>query len=319
SNKFRWMQEEFDLNSLLEQIVERFSTEIRAKGSSFTLEVDDRYQRVVVTDPSYLYHILTLILSNSVAFTTDGDIRLIISSGQRAGRNIKFVIQDSGPMIHPDLAKDALSSFTSIGEDIHPRLQPDIFIANILLQQQGEELSFVPTSDDRNRCYFCFPAVAKDEVISDDSDESIEFEQSEPSSDQNDQQPIKRQKKTNPLVLIADDSLESQNMIELFLRRLSLEVNFAFNGQEALERCQLHKYDLIFMDMQMPVLDGLTATQQIRQYEVEQGQERTPIIAISAHIKPEEVSLLLKAGCDQCLVKPLQQKHLIKIVNVYCG
>jgi len=88
----------------------------------------------------------------------------------------------------------------------------------------------------------------------------------------------------------------------------------AENGAVAVEKFKAGRYDLVLMDMQMPVMDGYTATRIIRDWEAEQGRHRTPIIALTAHALVEDVEKSLAAGCDTHLNKPIKRAKLMETI-----
>ncbi len=115
---------------------------------------------------------------------------------------------------------------------------------------------------------------------------------------------------TQPSILIVDDSEQNRKIFSLMLKRLGYKAQFAENGQCALDKVQQQNYDLIFMDCEMPIIDGYTATQRIRQQEQQQNQSRTIIIALSAYSLPEHREASLAAGMDDHVNKPLRLETL---------
>ena len=116
-------------------------------------------------------------------------------------------------------------------------------------------------------------------------------------------------------VLLVEDSLVIRKLISLFLKKAGAEVSIAANGEKAIQLAQQAEsegkpFDVILMDLQMPVLDGLSATKMLR----EQGYSR-PVIALTAHAMKGDKEKCLQAGCDSYLTKPVQQHLLIKTVR----
>jgi two-component system sensor histidine kinase/response regulator len=118
----------------------------------------------------------------------------------------------------------------------------------------------------------------------------------------------------NVKILIVEDSRINRDVLLGMLKRLGyLEVDIAENGQQALTLLEQRQYDLIFMDCDMPVLDGYATVQEIRRRE--QGQSRTPIIALTAHALPEHRQASLAAGMDEHLTKPLFLKTVRQVLD----
>ncbi|NNF29463.1 MAG: response regulator, partial [Gemmatimonadetes bacterium] len=119
-------------------------------------------------------------------------------------------------------------------------------------------------------------------------------------------------------VLVAEDVDDNRLLIQLFFKPYDHEIVLVEDGQAALDAYQANPgIDLIFMDMQMPVMDGLTATRAIRTFEASNGLEPVPIVALTAHALPEEFEKSREAGCDAHLTKPISQDQLLAAVREY--
>ena len=114
-------------------------------------------------------------------------------------------------------------------------------------------------------------------------------------------------------ILLVDDNPANLQLATELLRSLNATVTQANNGAQAIEACQSNQFDVIFMDIQMPGMDGFEATKRIR--EAESGLRRTPIIALTAHSITEQKSQLLIAGMDDCISKPVSEAQLEHIIN----
>jgi len=114
-------------------------------------------------------------------------------------------------------------------------------------------------------------------------------------------------------VLVVEDNAVNQQVTRRFLERLGCEVDVAENGQRAVEFCARSRYDIILMDVQMPVMDGLTATREIRRQEG--SDRRTPIIALTASAMTDELERCFAAGMDGLLTKPLEPMRLAETLD----
>lgn len=116
----------------------------------------------------------------------------------------------------------------------------------------------------------------------------------------------------NPIrVLLADDVEDNRDLIALYLKGTPYQLDVAENGAEAVQKFQSQAYDLVLMDIQVPVMDGYQATAIIRTWEVEGQRARTPIVALTANAFREEVEKSLLAGCDAHLTKPIKKQTLL--------
>lgn len=120
-------------------------------------------------------------------------------------------------------------------------------------------------------------------------------------------------------ILLVEDLQENREVINLYLRATPYRIEMAENGQVALEKFQAGTYDLVFMDMQMPVLDGIQATAAIRHWEQEQRRQPTPIVALTANAFKDEADTSLAAGCTAHLTKPVKKQVLLDAIHLYAG
>lgn len=116
-------------------------------------------------------------------------------------------------------------------------------------------------------------------------------------------------------ILLAEDLEDNRDVVALFLKPAGYELDMAENGAIAVEKFKSGTYDLVFMDMQMPVMDGYAAAGMIRQWETEQARVPTPILALTANAFPEELEKSLAAGCTAHLTKPIKKRILLDAIN----
>ncbi|GFM35740.1 ATP-binding protein [Desulfovibrio psychrotolerans] len=122
---------------------------------------------------------------------------------------------------------------------------------------------------------------------------------------------------TRPLrILLVDDSPNNRMVVELFLRRTPHELVMAENGQQGVQLFGREHFDVVLMDIEMPVMDGLTATRRIREMEAERGLPPVPVVALTAHALDEERAKAFDAGCTGFLTKPLNKSVLLKEISV---
>jgi len=120
-------------------------------------------------------------------------------------------------------------------------------------------------------------------------------------------------------ILVVDDSPDNRLLIGAYLRSEPLHVEFAENGNIAVQMFTASRYDLVFMDVQMPEMDGLSATRVIRRWESEQGRMPTPIVALTASALEEDVNRALAAGCDMHISKPVKKRVMIESIRHFAA
>jgi two-component system, sensor histidine kinase and response regulator len=116
-------------------------------------------------------------------------------------------------------------------------------------------------------------------------------------------------------LLLVDDSADNRLLIKSYLRRMPYRIEEAENGQEAVQKATITRYDLILMDLQMPVVDGLEATRMIRDWELASDSSRTPIIVLTASVLQDDVRKTLAAGADAHLSKPVTRGMLLQAIH----
>ncbi|PKN06519.1 MAG: hybrid sensor histidine kinase/response regulator, partial [Deltaproteobacteria bacterium HGW-Deltaproteobacteria-7] len=115
-------------------------------------------------------------------------------------------------------------------------------------------------------------------------------------------------------ILLVEDAENNRMLIRSYLKKTPFMIDEAENGQVALAKFQAGVYDVVLMDMQMPVMDGYTATREIRKWEEETGAGPTPVLALTAHVFKEDVEKSLAAGCNAHLTKPIRKDELVAAI-----
>jgi PAS domain S-box-containing protein len=118
-------------------------------------------------------------------------------------------------------------------------------------------------------------------------------------------------------ILLVEDSEDNRLLVKAYLKKTPHKIDVAENGEIAVKKFIAGQYNLVLMDMQMPVKDGYTATRDIRRWEEETETEQTPIIALTAYALKEDRQKSLDAGCDSHLIKPIKKADLLEAINQY--
>lgn len=129
--------------------------------------------------------------------------------------------------------------------------------------------------------------------------------------------PISPEEQRPLRILLADDSADNRLLIQAYLKKYPFQLDMAEDGEQALSKFQAGSYDLVLMDMQMPVMDGYNATRRIREWERQQQLSSTPVIALTAYALKEEIQKSLDAGCTIHLTKPIKKSVLLEAIAQY--
>ena len=116
-------------------------------------------------------------------------------------------------------------------------------------------------------------------------------------------------------VLLVEDNEVNRKVIACILNMVQADLTWAENGLEGVRAFQTQSFDVVLMDLQMPVMDGYTATREIRAFESSQGQRRTPVIVVSANVRPEDMTASKAAGADRHLGKPVDVTGLFTAIS----
>jgi CheY-like chemotaxis protein len=130
-------------------------------------------------------------------------------------------------------------------------------------------------------------------------------------------QPAAMEKLSALRILLVEDNQKSRLVIRTFLKQTPYTIDTAEHGEIAVEKFKADQYDLVIMDIEMPVMDGYAATAKIRQWEAENRVKATPIIALSAHALVEHAHKSIAAGCNSHLAKPIKKKDLLAAIRKY--
>jgi len=120
-------------------------------------------------------------------------------------------------------------------------------------------------------------------------------------------------------IMLVEDSEDNRFLVQAFLKNTNYRIDTAENGQFAIEKFLANVYDLILMDVQMPVMDGYTATREIRRLEQEEGRKPTPIVALTAHALKGDIEKSIQAGCDAHLTKPIRKPILLETIRKFAA
>ncbi|MBF0348650.1 MAG: PAS domain S-box protein [Magnetococcales bacterium] len=299
----------FNLHDLASGILEIFSLGVHEKGLNLVLEMDTAKGWIVLGDRDRLRQVLMNLIANAIKFTESGSVIVSVRRGE--GGFVNFQVIDTGIGIPEDKLESIFDPFCQGERSITRRYGGTglgLTICHRLVQLMGGTIRVESQPGVGSRFYF-----------------SVHLPVTEPGSFQKRLPCLESYHVLNPIsnvssndglkILLADDAEDNRIVIEAFLSQTNHRLTLVENGQMALERFQEAAFDLVLMDIEMPVMDGLTATRNIRSWELIEGQPRTPIIALTAHAMKEESQRILEAGCDFHLTKPIRKKKLLNLLH----
>ncbi len=291
----------FRLGAAIRAVALPFGLEAAAKGVAFAVEVEPTADIPVTGDFGSLGELLACLLSNAVKFTERGQVRVSV---RRLGEKT-FAVEVSDTGIGFDAAQQARMFETFSQEDDSDTRRfggagLGLAVARRLAEALGGTLEARSTLGEGSAFRLAIglavadadaePDGIKPSAAADKSDETLR-------------------------VLIVDDNLTNRRVLELILDQFGVDWVSVVDGQQAVDAARAQPFTAILMDIQMPVMDGLAATREIRRIEREADRPAAPIIIVSASCEPEHVEAGRVAGAQRHLAKPVSAQALVEALN----
>ena len=313
----------FDLGALLEKSIEMMTVRAQDRGLQLILEVLPGVPAELVGDPHRLRQILLNLIGNALKFTAQGSVTLRVepeqgspeagsitdrSSDAAAPCWLRFSVIDTGIGIAADKIEMIFGHFTQADSSTTRQYGGTglgLAITKSLVQLMGGHMSCSSELGKGSTFTLAAPfEVGKQPEVSGSAESSVlAAAPAEPSA----YQPRFR-------ILIAEDSEDNLALIKAYLKDCAFELDFAENGKVAVEKAIAGSPNLVLMDLQMPVMDGLQATSVIRQWEMETNAPAMPILALTAHAVAAGAGKSLMAGCTGHLTKPIRKATLLEAI-----
>ena len=284
----------------------------RVKGVALLLETSDAVPELVWMDPVRMRQVLTNLIGNAIKFTDQGSVTVkteVLSAVDDQTVLLRISIIDTGIGFDPERTEALFSPFTQADGSVTRSFGGTglgLAITRSLLQlmggyitaegQPGKGASFVATVPVKTISPSSVRALA-----------SIASDKSEPLSPAMAGAP-------NWSVLLVEDHEINRKLAEIMLQRMGYRYAIAADGQQALERLAEKRFDVVLMDVMMPVMDGVTALRQLRIQEATTGH-RTPVLMVTAHAMTGDKERFIAAGADGYVSKPMSQAALQKEIT----
>lgn len=281
------------------------------KGLKFGFTEDGVLPGRIRTDPARLSQCLANLLNNAVKFTEKGHVYVHVSLHRIDGEPcIRFDVEDTGIGIPPEKQEAIFESFTQADGCTTRRFGGSglgLAITKRLAKLLGGTLSL--TSEEGKGSVFSLTIPAGVDVTEQPSLGEHEFDEESRMERAGAAEPD-GEDKFSGRVLVAEDTVTNQKLVKLLLERMGLEVTTAADGAEAVEKALAESFDLIFMDIQMPNMNGYEAARALRREGL-----RTPIIALTANAMKADDKKCIEAGCDDYLSKPINTDSLLQTIR----
>jgi PAS domain S-box-containing protein len=295
------------LGPLLAGVESMMNSEAEKKGLAFEIRFDKNLPARIRSDPARLRQCLINLTNNAIKFTRTGHVLIKASLREiNAEPHICFEVEDTGIGIPTDKQEAILKSFTQADGSTTRKFGGTglgLTITKQLAGLLGGNLTVKSEPGKGSVFSLTIPANIdlKSQPLLVEADLTLKKDNK---SDQSATGQFAGR------VLIAEDVKTNQLLIKSFLEGIGLEVTFAENGKQAVQKAQAHSFDLIFMDIQMPEMDGYEATRTLRRKSV-----TTPIIALTAHAMEGDQEKCLNIGMDDYITKPIDKNVLIAVLK----
>ena len=297
----------FSLRDHVEKVLEMVAAKAQEKGLVLTSTVSADVPPGLIGDPTRLRQVLLNLIGNAIKFTQAGTVSLTVEREPASAdpASLRFTVADTGIGIPSAKLGQVFERFTQADSSTTRRFGGSglgLTISRRLVELMGGSIGVESTVGEGSTFSFSVPleiwAVASSPVV-----ESIGAGPQAP-------MPALR-------ILLVEDSADNCTIALAYLEDTPYLVDIAETGAVACEKFAAGRYDLVLMDRQMPVMDGLTATRAIRAWEKANGRVPTPIIALTASALKGDREMCLAAGCTAFLTKPIKQDVLLQAIRTY--
>lgn len=323
SGKVTLCPEPFDLRELVDEVVNTVSETAASRGIAVSVEPKALPPGPILADRLRIRQVLSNLVMNAVKFTEKGSVTIECGLESRAEQNdgprVMVRVRDTGIGISSEQQKNLFTGFGQLDGSMTRRYGGaglGLALCQRAVSLMSGEIGVSSHSGEGSVFWFAIPYVAAPDAA-----------KPLPSAGESPAKPVAAlvpEVKEAPLgsmsppkVLVVEDNAINQRLALRLLQSLHCEVELAANGQEAVQKAAEKRFDCIFMDCQMPVMDGYDATRAIRQSREELAGVHVPIIALTANTLPEDRLRCMESGMDDFMSKPLDLARFRDMLNRY--
>ncbi len=307
AGKLRIEKINFRVRELVEDVVKAHTHKARNKNIDLNYTFSSHVPSVLVGDPNRVRQILNNLIDNAIKFTDTGEVSLSVKCSKIAADYVELTVSvaDTGIGIGQEDMSKLFRTFSQVDGSITRKYGGaglGLAISKQLVEMMGGQMWVESTKGEGSVFYFALPFSIGDTL-------SVKMQPAcrLPS-------PVKTLK-----ILLVEDDVVNQNVTRRLLKKVGHQVESVNNGLDAVMLLEQQPFDVVLMDIQMPVLDGVEATKRIREKEYTGGGRHIPIIAMTAHAISGDRERFLSLGMDEYVAKPVQLNELIRKIDKVCA
>jgi PAS domain S-box-containing protein len=304
---------EFDLEDLMRSVSALHEMKAQDKNLGFTVSVAEEARREYVGDPTRIRQILNNLISNALKFTETGGVTVTVEQARRENDRrveLRFAVSDTGVGIDAEASERLFTPFTQADASItrtHGGTGLGLAISRQLCELMGGGIAVESARGQGSTFRF---RILLEEARPPAAATGQPSPAAVPAAAVGDGVAGGR-----PLrILAAEDHPTNRVVLEALLQRVGADVVLVANGREAVEAWDGGRFDVVLMDIQMPELDGICATLEIRALERSRGRPRTPILAVTANVMTDQVEAYIAAGMDGHVAKPIDPRKMFAAI-----
>jgi signal transduction histidine kinase/BarA-like signal transduction histidine kinase len=311
SGKLVFEHVDFNLRSTIAEIIKIHNVKAQERGFDLIYNVSPDVPNIILGDPSRLRQVLINLIGNAIKFTENGEIVVSVEVESRSEDKVflHFTVSDTGIGIPEDKKKLIFDTFTQADSSTtreYGGTGLGLSICSRLLQMMKGKI-WVESEVGQGSTFHFTAKFGRVEQELPEEVVSSEYEHSGNQSNYNDRKKVH--------ILVAEDNIINQKLAVRILEKEGYSIEVANDGEEVLEELKKEHFDIVLMDVQMPKMDGIEATQAIRKSKDNTFNPEIPIIAVTAHAFEENTEKCLKAGMNSCVTKPFNREELFEEIE----
>ena len=298
---------DFDLRALVRELEVLYRVQAEAKGLAFQADMDPSVGTRYRGDPTRLRQILSNLLSNAVKFTNHGMVALAVSAEDKA--RLRFSVSDTGEGLEAAVSERLFQSFTQADPSTtrrHGGTGLGLSISRDLARLMGGDIQVESRLAEGSTFALVMPLFPAETAAADPAGIALD-------------DMVDRISPLRVRILAAEDNATNRLVLRTLLQQDGIELTLVENGAQAVDAWREGEFDVVLMDVQMPVMDGPTAVRNIRNEEGRLERPRTPIVALTANVMSHQLAEYRDAGMDAHIPKPIDLATLFDVLDRVMG